>query len=84
MLAALKEAITLGRYYDKVDPAQDPDAVERNAELRRLLDELAAGDAREVIEELVAFAAGVLQNLAASTGNDPLELMQSIANWPRD
>jgi hypothetical protein len=52
--------------------------------LRRLLDELAAGDAREVIEELVAFAAGVLQNLAASTGNDPLELMQSIANWPRD
>jgi hypothetical protein len=84
MLAALKEAITLGRYYEQVDPAQDPDAVERNAEYRRLLDELTTGDSAKAIEELVTFAAGAVLTLAASTGNDPLELLESIKAWPRD
>jgi hypothetical protein len=91
IVATITDAFHLGRDFEQVDPEQVDLASEalfaRNeGYLRHVaeLAELAGANPREIIEELVAFAGGLMQAMALSTDNDPVELLESLATWPRD
>jgi hypothetical protein len=88
IVATITDAFHLGRDFEQVDPEQVDLASEalfaRNEGYLRHVAELAGANPREIIEELVAFAGGLMQAMALSTDNDPVELLESLATWPRD
>ena len=83
ILAAIREAV---RAVILLDRAEGPAVVERGLALYRshLLELAGPENAFEAVDQLVSFAAQVLQDLGPRAGVEPLQYLQSITTRPRD